>query len=523
MKRISQLLRRIVPAVLLLGVALTTASPVSSQVAETEPNNTCAAAQAIGAVTLPFTLNGSLDTPPSTPDVDFFRFTSTPGTVVQVDLEGQATGKGTLSDPLVAVFDSFCSFPVVDDNSGTAPNARLQLAVPADGVLVVAASSCCDYGFTGGGLSSGSYQLTLTTVPSAASISGRVVDAKTGAPLSGVMPPFAFVELRRCANGECLVTVATQTADDQGQFRFENGLGLALPAGTYQLLASAGLLYQPAATPPFDVGEGQNYDAGDIALTPVPTAGSISGRVVDATSGAPLRGDGPPFAFARLLQCDPFFGCFEVDSQPLDGQGRFRFVSDFLGAPLPAGTYQVLLMADQYRERTIGPFTVGDGQDLDLGDITLASFPVRFSEIRPCGNLPPEGGPCQYSIRVTNGLSSTLSGLVWTIVETIGTGVVSETTRFQPGLPTWYILDPGASRVVRFEFEVPSTVPNGTTICAQATASQGSNFFDVAGRKNLFCIVKGFTGFNVMSEKDAHALAQQSSRARARNTPAGRR
>src|SRR5690349_8598471 len=192
MKLVSQLLRRIIPVVLVLAAALTTAAPVSSQVAEVEPNNTCGTAQAIGAVTLPFSLNGSLDTAAGTSDVDFFRFTGTPSSTIQVDLEGQATAKGTLPDPLLGVFSSDCSFIIVDDNSGTPPNARALVAIPPDGVFVVAVSSCCDYGFTGAGLSSGSYALTISTVAIAGSIGGRVVDAVTGSPLSGLAPPFAY-------------------------------------------------------------------------------------------------------------------------------------------------------------------------------------------------------------------------------------------------------------------------------------------------------------------------------------------
>ncbi|HEY3231598.1 MAG TPA: carboxypeptidase-like regulatory domain-containing protein [Roseiflexaceae bacterium] len=505
MKRIVGLLRRIVPALLVVAVTLTTAAPVASQVSDVEPNNTCGTAQDIGSATLPFTLNGSLDTPPGIPDVDFFKFTGPPSTTVQLDLEGVVTGKGTLADPLLGVFDPACSFITSDDNSGTPPNARVQFVVPPSGVFVVAATSCCDYGFAGAGLSSGSYQLTISALQAIGSISGRVVDAVTGNPLPGIAPPFASVELRRCVNGDCFQTVGFQAPDEQGRFRFENGFGQILTPGTYQLFVSAGPTYQPVLTPPFAVDEGQDYDSGDIALSPVPSIGSISGRVVDAATGAPLRGDVPPFAFVRLLRCDDF-GCFDLNAQPTDNQGRFRFQTDYFGLPLPAGTYQLVIAADQYRERTTAPFTVGENENLDLGDIGLTARPIRFSEIRPCGQLPPEGGTCEYSFRITNSQTTTLSGLVWTIVEASSSGTFSDTIRFQPGLPTWYLLPPGASRVVRFDFEVPSSTPNGTYICVQGTASQGDTFFDVVGQKSLFCIVKGYTGFRLLSEKEARAL-----------------
>jgi 5-hydroxyisourate hydrolase-like protein (transthyretin family) len=503
MNRIVRLLRRIMPALLVVAATLTTAAPVSSQVSDVEPNNTCGAAQNIGAATLPFLLNGSLDTPPSTPDIDFFQFTAAPSTTLQIDLEGMATGKGTLADPLLGVFNSACSFLTSNDDGGVPPNARAQFVVPPSGVFVVAATSCCDTNFGGIGLSSGTYQLTISVLQAIGSISGRVVDAVTGLPL-----PFAALELRRCVSGDCSQTAGFLSANEQGQFRFEQVFGSVLTPGTYQLFVSAGPAYQPLLSPPFEVAEGQHYNTGDIALSPPPTIGSVGGRVVDAATGAPLRGAVPPFAFVRLLRCDDF-GCFDVNYQATDNEGRFNFQTDIFGLPLPVGTYRLLITADQYRERITDPFTVGEGENRDLGDIGLTAPPVRFSEIRPCGQLPAEGGTCEYSFRITNTQTTTLSGLAWTIVDVFSSGALSETIRFQPGLPMWYLIGPGQSRVVRFEFDVPSTTPNGINICVQGTASQGDSFFQVVGQKNLFCIVKGYAGFSLISEQQARALVRQ--------------
>jgi 5-hydroxyisourate hydrolase-like protein (transthyretin family) len=508
MKRIIGLLHRIVPALLIVTATLTTAMPVSSQVADVEQNDTCATHENIGAAPLPFTLSANLETPPDIPDVDFFQFTATPSKTLQLDLEGFATGKGTLADPFLGVFDSACSLITADDSSGIPPNARIQFAVPPSGVFFVAATSCCDFTFNGTGLSSGSYQLSISELQAIGSISGRVVDAASGLPLPGNLPPFASVELRRCTNGDCFETVAFTSPDDLGFFRFEQGFGQVLTAGTYQLSVTAGPTYQPVLSPPFDVSEGQHYDAGDIALSPVPTIGSISGRVVDAATGAPLGGAVPPFASVRLLRCDDF-GCFDLNFQSTDNQGRFRFQTDSFGMPLPAGTYRLVVAADQYHDRTTDPFTVGENENLDLGDIGLTSPPIRFSELRPCGLLPPEGGTCAYSFRITNSQTSTLSGLAWTIVDAFNSATFSETTRFQPWPPALYLLEPGQSRVVRAEFEVPSSAPNGTTICVEGRVSQGDGFFNVVGQKSLFCIVKGYTGFRLASDRETQALLRK--------------
>src|SRR5919106_935115 len=118
-------------------------------------------------------LQGSLDTPPEEPDVDFFRFSATPGAQLVADHEGQATGAGTLGDPFLGLFDSGCNLLTLNDDTETL-NSRLSFDVPPDGIFILAASSCCDGEFTGNGGSSGTSQLTISPPPpSIGSISGR--------------------------------------------------------------------------------------------------------------------------------------------------------------------------------------------------------------------------------------------------------------------------------------------------------------------------------------------------------------
>ncbi len=128
---------------------------------EAEPNNTCLTAQDLGSITLPFSVDGSLDTPPETPDVDFYKFTVSPGDLVIIDHKGSATGDGTLRDPLLGAFDSGCNQIGIDDNSGVGRNSRLAVTAPPDGMLILAASSFNDRDFSGDGGSADSYQLTL--------------------------------------------------------------------------------------------------------------------------------------------------------------------------------------------------------------------------------------------------------------------------------------------------------------------------------------------------------------------------
>jgi hypothetical protein len=77
---------------------------------------------------------------------------------VSVDLEGQSTGQGTLVDPFLGAFDSGCALIAVNDDWGGL-NSRLVLTIPADGILVLGVTRCCDGDFNQGG--EGSYRITV--------------------------------------------------------------------------------------------------------------------------------------------------------------------------------------------------------------------------------------------------------------------------------------------------------------------------------------------------------------------------
>jgi hypothetical protein len=395
-------LKALVLVMLVLGSVFGNIPMTFAQNTEVEPNHPCPTAQDFGAVVLPFTLDGSLDSIPESPDVDFFRFIGTPGSIVRVDLKGQATGKGTLGDPLLGFFDTGCNLIVSNDDSGGTLNSRLVLTVPADGIFILAATVCCDSSFTGGGV--GTYQLTVT--PSAA-------------------------------------------------------------------------------------------------------IGSISGRVVDAITGDPLLGDTDPFAFVQLLRCEDV-GCFGVNAQPADTEGRFQLNRDLSGQPLEVGTYQVVAFANQYQQGQTDPFGVAEGEDRHVGDIPLQPFPVQFSNIVPCENLPPEGGRCRYSVRVTNRLTTRLDGEAWSLVQGFGIGSFTGFTNFQVKNLQPLRLKSQGSRDVRFEFRVPSKVLEGASICTSVFVGQRPGaFFDTVGTTFLFCITKGTSGFLVIPEKEAQQMFRQ--------------
>ena len=393
MKSTSFSLKGLFLGLLLSAGFLGSFSPAFAQ-GEVEPNNTCAEAQDLGVVTtFPIVVEGSLDQP----DVDFFRFTGTPGAVIRVDLEGEATGKGTLADPDLELYDSNCNFLVWDGGSGSGENARLIFVIPADGVFVVKA-----YGWE-----SGTYQLTITPTSAIGSVSGRIVDALTGAPLSGVAAPYAWATLYVCEDPTCAES---------------------------------------------DWVNGQNADS----------------------------------------------------------DGRFTFTSDDLGSPLEVGTYLLVAYADQYIQGQTDPFYVRAEEARNVGDVRLQPFPFQFSDIVPCNNIPAEGGTCSYSAKLTNHSGTLLDGAAWSKVFGYGIGSLIDYTRFQTENPQQLTLRPGASKVVKFRFDVPSTARDDAFMCAEAWAGQDRlyPFFNtVAENSYLFCIQKEPAGaFSVMPAKKAHQI-----------------
>lgn len=237
---------------------------------DTEPNDVCPG-EHVGMPVLPFTQSGSLDTPPDDPDVDFFRFELSPGAELVANLRGQPSGAGSLEDPLLARLDADCNVIEIDDDGGIGWNSRLFFVVPDDGVVILAASSYADFGFTGNGFSAGSYQLGIASAPPLIeAISGRLVDARDGQPITGADPYFAWVTLVRCEAGEC-EEVAGEVPDAQGRFTF-NGAALGLRVGQY-LIAAVAEGYNEGRqriSDAFQVGAGEAFDFGDFTLQPNP-------------------------------------------------------------------------------------------------------------------------------------------------------------------------------------------------------------------------------------------------------------
>lgn len=494
-------------AALTLGLALAASGAwAQPQIAETEPNSSCAAAQDLTQAPLPLAAGGSLQTPPGTPDVDFYRLAATPGDLVRLNVDGRSVYPLTLEDPLLGVFDSSCNLITTgDDWYGPEPQVFVQ--VPADGVLVTAITSNYDWDFTGDGSWSGTYRLRAARAETAEAIEGRVIDGRTGQPLAG-----ANVGLTRCAEG-CLNAGGTVT-DETGAFRFATGEATTegpLLTGTYQLN-----VYRPNWLPyesePFPVTEGQELDLGAIPLQPEPYVAAIRGRVVDGATGAPLSGTAEPRARVYLQSCQdeetPY--CGTIVDTGVEADGTFLFAGS-PESPWPRpGWFQIFASAEQYEGAVSARFYVGDGQSFDAGSLGLASFPVRLYLERSCGEIPSTGGPCRATIRVVNGLPGRLKAESWSVIQANGPDFGrTNLTTFQVAAPQPLTLAPGASLKLPLRFNVPGGVADGTTICGQTVVAPKRNPFETFGSRFLFCLTKGVEGFAPVPEAQKHDAVQK--------------
>ncbi len=500
-KRTGRLLKIfLLAASLCLAIAL----DMSAQELEIEPNHPCAAAQSLGSVDQSLTLNGSIDNQ----DIDYYTLFALPNASATVRLRGSSSGLGTLADPLLGILSSDCSVVLALNDDFNGLDSQVQLTVSANGSFVVAATSYADFGLTGAGFYTGSYQLSLDIAQqtTARSVSGRIVDARTGSPVYG-----ANVTLVRCPDGVCSEFMGSYFTWSDGGFRFESGvypLYVSLQAGDYRIIVSADN-FETRETDLFYLAPGEERDLGDVPLMPFPRIGSIRGRVVDLLTGAPLPGVAVPYTFVELQYCYDEWSCYPLRYASPDAEGRFQFESSTWNL-LPPGTYQIRASADQYETATGPRFTVGDAEHYDSGDLALKSFPVRIYSSQPCGPIPSQGGHCKFTVQIVNGMPGRLQGEAWSVVSAFGIGAPTQSTIFQTGVAKALSLGAAASTILPFSFQVPASVNNGAYICVQTLVAQRPHSFNTLGSHYDFCLIKGVYGFMAVPEERKREAVEKS-------------
>ncbi|KAA9130276.1 carboxypeptidase regulatory-like domain-containing protein [Marinihelvus fidelis] len=462
--------------------------PAWAMAQEFEPNNSCDTAQTETLSGSPHIILGELDPFAEQADVDFFRFTAQPGTVLRLDLEGQPTGAGDLGDPFVGWFDSACQLMAFDDDSGEGLNSQLHLVVPGDGLFTVGVTNCCDSGFNGVG--QGSYRLSVTERNSIGSISGLVFNAETGVPLSSYEPPYVVAYLNQCTGTECTYGVADALADAHGVFAFLTDYwGQPLLDGDYQVsLRAEG--FDEFLTDIFTAEAAANVHLGVLGMSPKQYIGSIGGQLRDALDGSPIPGIVPPWAWVTLSTCDGP-QCFELASTSADENGQFHF--DGLYWRVAPGDFWITARADGFSILESATFQVGRDEHVDIGDLHLAPFPVRLGELHHCE--PVAGQTCRFGIEVSARTSKRLRAEVWSTVEYVDYTRPVLSTRFQLGrngvanpAPQSLNLASGETRTVMFELRIPQDAPAGSWVCATIFVGE-SPFaqFHTLAEQTAFC------------------------------------
>jgi len=391
-----------------LAVAGSVSAPaVAQDYTESEPNNPCASAQFIGMPPgWPAVVTGELTPTGGAPpgDVDFFVFQAPEGMRLRAGLRSDDGQPQPLGDPYLGLFDSECNLLIVNDDY-LGLNSRLDFDVPygSDGIFILAASGCCDLGFDGSHGHQGAYRLRVLIPPEPVqAITGRVVDAVSGAPLSGSAPPFPMVELARCLAGNC------------------------------------------------------NNLAGNMAP---------------------------------------------------DEFGIFRFESNYTGSPLDPGQYVLRAYGGEYAPVEIGPFDAASAAIVDLGDIALQPPPYVFENLVPCADVPAAGGRCRYSVDIRNNTNETIKGLGWSFVNAYGGASPLGYSVFPADSTRRIQLAALATRTLSFGFDVPAGVASGTVMCADAWFSnRDTAYFGTLRNAALFCIVKQEYEYTVLHGKAAAAM-----------------
>lgn len=491
--------------------------PQAFAIQETEPNNECTSAQDLGTVALPLTIDGTINVDEvNIRDDDYFKITTTPGDTIAIEY----------NEPAFAVpfftYDSSCNQIQGSQDFGSF-RGRVRLTVPGDGIVILSVN------YSSNSPAIYPYQITVSHYdPYIGTISGRVINADTGAPWQ----EGTNVNLCRIEGDTCNQTSQT-ILDSQGNFSFTGpitnppGEGSEtssnpppVESGTFSIEISARVKDGTTNTISFTVAANENKDLGEIRLQPFVfiTIRSISGRVVDAVSGTPLPGNAEPFARVFLYRCDSLgsVSCSLVNSRLADSEGRFRFTeNNRFGSvnPLEAGLYSIGVAANQYSPLVAGTtvFEVNTpDENRDVGDVRVQPLPVKFSNKVPCTTVSAQRGKCEYTVTITNGLATAFSGETWSIVNATGTGSPSNSTSFQTGSPSRLTLKPGGSRTVKFSFRLPNTISNNANICADVYVGKRPNAAsNIVGQTNVFCLTKSAIGLSLKLEKEAFELSNQ--------------
>ncbi|MEO1082825.1 MAG: carboxypeptidase-like regulatory domain-containing protein [Acidobacteriota bacterium] len=368
---------------------------------------------------------------------------------------------------------------VCDDNSGPGQTSAASFSpfeTPTEVVVRIA----------GALTEAGDYRLTLGE---GGVIQGRIVSDVDGSPIVGV-----DVQIREAAS----FTTYGAVTNNAGRYTFTD-----LPAGSYRLVAFTnnvflGEVYDDIPCSPFGdcpvnqgtpiaVELGQTVEVEEIGLT---LGGSVTGRVVDRRTGAPL-------SFAEVaLQRNDDFGTFFTAFTGQDGTYRAE--------GLPAGTYTAWTQIfGPYRNQAFDgvdcqqcpppeatPLVVEEAQTRDGIDFRVARLGAILGTVEDTEGNPasgqvvvafePETGLVNAVFSNPDGsysLGATDPGRYFVVAGEIGLGLVPELFREVPCIESVFG-DCDFNRGERVEVELEETITDidftlspGATISGRVTVA----------------------------------------------------
>jgi hypothetical protein len=172
--------------------------------------------------------------------------------------------------------------------------------------------------------------LSIQAAQSAATITGRVIDGDTQAPLAGARV-MLLPALMGAPRGPMGPPVQTVTGDD-GRYTFS---GIA--EGSYRLQVQRIGFIQPTDSPTVQVGAGQTLAGPDLRLS---KGGAISGRILDAR-GEPMAEVMVTALRKRSDNGGPGPSRGGPPALPAGQPGQTNDIGEFRIAGLPSGDYYV--------------------------------------------------------------------------------------------------------------------------------------------------------------------------------------
>ena len=211
------------PGTYTLSVILLGANGASEADADFPADNTTSGRVEVGA-----SATGNI----SNADYDYFRVDLEAGKTYQFDLEGADSGRGTLVDPFLSLYDGSATFLLVDDDSGTNLNSQMVYKAASAGAHYLRAT-------TGAANLTGTYTLSVRDITpmlsTDATLSG--LSLGTGVTLSPAFASGTVTYTASVANSVDEVTVtpttnhASATVEILDADDMEDGFQVALSVG----------------------------------------------------------------------------------------------------------------------------------------------------------------------------------------------------------------------------------------------------------------------------------------------------